>query len=176
MAMHTMPKKLRQPATGAKRFKRATSPSVVVELANQQRRHAVRRKVICDAVRAIVAGERCKSANVSVVIIDDETIHKMNREFLEHDEPTDVLSFLFESDQGRVDGEIVVSADTAAKAAGRFGWTFADELLLYVIHGTLHLFGYDDRTTVQRRKMRTRERYYLKQFGLAPHYAEGKRS
>ena len=70
-----------------------------------------------------------------------------------------------------MDGEIIASAETAARAAKQFNWKFADELLLYVIHATLHLFGYDDQSAVKRRKMRQRERFYLNQFGRKPQHA-----
>ncbi len=57
-----------------------------------------------------------------------------------------MLSFVLEQGEGFLDGEVVVSAETAQRAAPRFGWSAAEELLLYVIHGTLHLAGYDDAT------------------------------
>ncbi len=100
------------------------------------------------------------------------TIHELNRRFLKHDEPTDVISFVLDQADGIVDGQIVVSADTAAASAKRFGWTAADELLLYAIHGTLHLVGYDDRTARAQQAMRRRERRYLGQFGLSPQYRQ----
>jgi probable rRNA maturation factor len=174
MAKQTKPTKRRRPATNARRRKPAASNSVVVEVANHHRRHAVQTKSLREAVETVVAGEKCSCAKISVVVVDDATIHNMNCEFLEHDEPTDVLSFLFESNDSYVEGEVVASADTAAKTARRFGWTRADELLLYVIHGTLHLFGYDDQSPTKQRKMRERERFYLKQFGLEPQYVEVK--
>ena len=67
--------------------------------------------------------------------MDDRTIQQLNRQYLDHDEPTDVLSFLLEREAERLEGEIVVSRDTAACSAPAYGWTPADELLLYVIHG-----------------------------------------
>jgi probable rRNA maturation factor len=172
MAKQTKSTKRRRPATDARRPKPAASNSVVVEVANHQRRHAVQKQSLREAVEAVVAGEKCKRAKISVVVVDDATIHLLNYEYLEHDEPTDVLSFLFESNARCVEGEVVASADTAAKTALRFGWTRADELLLYVVHGTLHLFGYDDQSPTKQRKMRQRERFYLKPFGLVPRYVE----
>jgi probable rRNA maturation factor len=117
----------------------------------------------------VLLGERIRRANVSIVVVDDRTIHRLNRRFLNHDEPTDVITFSLEEGDS-VDGEIITSADTAAAAAKRFGWTMADELLLYAVHGALHLAGYDDQAPTQRRKMRSRERWYLAKFGLKPQY------
>jgi probable rRNA maturation factor len=121
------------------------------------------------AAEAILRDAQIERAAVSIAVVDDPTIHKLNRQYLEHDSPTDVLSFLLESGPADVEGEVIVSADTAARRAAEFGWTGDDELLLYVIHGTLHLVGYDDKTDQERTKMRSAERRYLALFGLQPH-------
>jgi probable rRNA maturation factor len=123
------------------------------------------------AVRAILKDEAITSATISVAIVDDATIRRLNRDYLRHDSPTDVLSFVLDRAAGSLDGEVIVSADTAAAAAEQFGWTAADELLLYVIHGTLHLVGYDDQNHPALMEMRDRERKFLADFGLAPRYA-----
>jgi len=88
--------------------------------------------------------------------------------------PTDVLSFLLDEADGCLEGEVVVSAQTAVAQAGRFGWSAADELLLYVVHGALHLLGYDDATCPQRRAMRRRERRFVARLGLAGRYRREK--
>lgn len=143
--------------------------TITVSFSNQQKRRPIHGRRLCEAVRAALSGERVRKANVSIVVVDDRTIHHLNRRFLNHDEPTDVITFsLDECDS--IDGEIVTSADTAAAAAQRFGWTMADELLLYVIHGALHLAGYDDSSPTTRSKMRSRECRYLAKFGLKPQY------
>lgn len=110
-------------------------------------------------------------ADIHVVVVDDATIHDLNRRFLGHNEPTDVLSFAMEdetdaNEQRRIEGEIIVSADTAERVAGDFGWSREDELLLYVVHGTLHLIGYDDRTPSLKARMQAREREILASLGL----------
>jgi len=88
------------------------------------------------------------SLTASVSIVDDPTIHALNRDELGHDWPTDVISFLFErverEDGAHVDGELVASADTARRLSELAGWEPQDELLLYVIHGLLHVAGLDD--------------------------------
>ncbi|MCX7417380.1 MAG: rRNA maturation RNase YbeY [Planctomycetia bacterium] len=63
-------------------------------------------------------------------------------------------------------GDIVVSTETAARVSREFGWTPRQELAYYVIHGLLHLSGYDDHSPADRRKMRGRERSLLKSIGL----------
>ena len=78
------------------------------------------------------------------------------------------MSFLLESGPGWLEGEIVVSADTAGRSAPEYGWPADDELLLYVIHGVLHLVGFDDTTPQAAVAMRERERFYLEACGVRP--------
>ncbi len=111
--------------------------------------------------------EKMKSpAAISIVLCDDKTIHELNIRFLRHDYPTDVLSFSLGGDeltgQTKLVGEIIISVETAERNAKKFHQTLEQELLRLAIHGTLHLLGYDDATPQQRRKMRRREREYLK--------------
>lgn len=102
-----------------------------------------------------------KSLVSSIAIVDDPTIHELNREHLDHDWPTDVISFVFEMNDACVDGEIIASFDTARKLSEAAGWSAADELLLYVIHGLLHLVGLDDIDESDRQKMRLAEQECL---------------
>jgi probable rRNA maturation factor len=117
---------------------------------------------------AILRDAGVRDARLSLAVVDDGTIHELNRRFLKHDYPTDVLSFLLERDGDRLEGEVIVSADTAKRVSAEYDWPAADELLLYVIHGTLHLVGHNDTSTSDRAVMRGEERRYLVQFGLEP--------
>lgn len=118
------------------------------------------------AAHKIVTDHGIERGTISLAVVDDSSIHDINRKFLDHDEPTDVISFALEEEQGYLEGEIVVSADTAARTAGELCIAPADELLLYVIHGSLHLVGHDDLTPEPRVAMRAAERKYLAEFGL----------
>ena len=118
------------------------------------------------AAEAILRDAGIASAALSIAVVDNPTIHQLNRQFLDHDEPTDVLSFVLQHEHGHLEGEVIVSAETAVGSAARYGWTPEDELSLYVIHGTLHLVGYDDHTDDQRAAMRSGERRYLGLLGL----------
>ncbi len=143
---------------------------IQIELTNQQEIHPVESERLVAAVRQILAEEGLERAEISIAVVDDVTIHRLNVQYLQHDYPTDVLSFILEQQPGYVEGELIVSADTAATESTRYGWLPADELLLYVIHGTLHLAGYLDGTDEERKKMRGREDHYLAQHGLQPHH------
>lgn len=145
---------------------------IQIDVRNEQQMLAVDEALLRQAIEAVLAGEGIARAEISLAVIDDSAMHALNRQYLDHDEPTDVLSFVLEEEPGYVEGEIIVSADTAVAASRSFGWEPANELLLYVIHGALHLVGYDDLNPEAQAQMRSRERTYLSQFGLTPHYAE----
>jgi probable rRNA maturation factor len=150
-------------------------------LANQQSVHAVDEEQLLNAARRVLADSRFASARISLAVVDDSTIHALNRQFLNHDWPTDVLSFVLEEGEDFLSGEVVLSADTAAAAAVSEGnWTPAEEQLLYVIHGVLHLIGFDDQTEADLRQMRAAEQFYLRQCGMehfhASRWAESNRN
>lgn len=143
-----------------------------IAIADHQQAVPLDRSAIRRAVRSVLREAGVRRAAVSVAVVDDPTIHALNRRHLGHDYPTDVLSFLFEWEADELEGEIVVGAETALRAAVEFDWPAQAELLLYVIHGALHLVGHDDRTPRQRRAMRQREAQCLAEFGLAPKQRE----
>ena len=145
---------------------------IKVEIANEQSDHDVDAELLQQAVRLVLTGESVDESEISVALVDDATMHVLNRKYLQHDYPTDVLSFLLSTPGEPLEGEIIVSADTAAREARRYGWSLSDELLLYVIHGTLHLVGYDDASDADRASMRANERHYLVELGRQPHFEE----
>jgi probable rRNA maturation factor len=120
------------------------------------------------SVRPALLGSLFEEGMISVAIVDDPTIHKLNREYLQHDYPTDVLSFALEREPPRLVGEIIVSVDTATEFAAEAGWSAADELVLYVVHGTLHLAGYEDKSPAAAAKMRAAELAVLRRLGISP--------
>lgn len=115
-------------------------------------------------IQRTAEGEGFEIRSLSVVLADRETVHRLNREYLAHDYPTDVLSFPLDEEavtHGAVDGEVYVDLDTAAERAPEFDTTFEDEARRYVVHGLLHLMGYEDDGDAERAAMREREDHYL---------------
>jgi len=96
-------------------------------------------------------GSRKRSINI--LFLDDKGIRRLNRKFKNRRAATDVLAF--------ETGDIAISVDTAGKNAKRFGTGISDELKLYIIHGILHLSGYDDTLFGDRKKMRKKEKELL---------------
>jgi probable rRNA maturation factor len=142
---------------------------ITVPIANQQCHVTVDRRLLRRALRRVLRMAGVDKAFISVAIVDDDTISQLNWKYLRHRGPADVLSFPLDDDLngGRLEGEVIVSAQTAARRAPQYGWTTHDELLLYVVHGTLHLVGHDDRTPRQQADMRRKEQEVLEGLGIA---------
>jgi len=139
-----------------------------IEINADDQSHQIDRARLKKAVRLVLEDAGIRSAEISIAIVSDAAIHELNRQFLQHDYPTDVLSFVLNhnQDEKSLDGEIIASPEYAAREAARYGWTTDDELFLYIIHGALHLVGYDDATEEGKQAMREAEAKYLAQFGL----------
>ena len=138
-----------------------------VAIATPQETVPVDRARLRQTVRTVLEGERETDAEISLAFVDNATSRQVNQRYLQHDEPTDVLSFpLSEGKGGRLSGELVVGAEVAQAQAVERGHDVQAELALYVIHGLLHLCGYDDKTPAAAADMRQRERHYLQQLGL----------
>ncbi|MFH1109938.1 MAG: rRNA maturation RNase YbeY [Planctomycetota bacterium] len=127
------------------------------------------------AIRAVLRRHTVVSAHISVALVDDTAMARLNRDHLGHDGPTDVLSFdLRDAINGNsaIDGEIVLSLDTAARQARQRGHTVEAELALYAVHGTLHLLGYDDRRKADAARMHDMEDEILSSVGFGVVYAD----
>ena len=141
-----------------------------IAVTNRQTGLALDRRRLRRAVEMILRDAGIEQADISLAVVDDAAIHRLNRQFLGHDWPTDVLSFVLDRADWWLAGEVVVSADAAWAAAAEYGWPPEDELLLYVVHGALHLVGYEDATRAGRARMRQRERACLARFGLVARF------
>jgi probable rRNA maturation factor len=170
MSKHDSPRLRRgsRPATSPFDKPPAELGAVVVSLVNEQSKHPIDEDRLVEAVKAVLLDSPFVSASISLAVVDDATMHQLNRQYLNHDYPTDVLSFVLENDDAHLEGEVIISADTAATSADEFGWPAAAEQLLYVIHGTLHLVGHGDKSPDEIQRMRAAEEKYLRQFGFQP--------
>ena len=100
---------------------------------------------------------------VSIIFTTNETVRKLNVEYLGHDYDTDVISFSLEDAPATraLDGEIYVNLDMAVSRHAEFNATFQEEAYRYAIHGLLHLMHYDDKTPQELEVMKARESHYL---------------
>jgi len=124
---------------------------------NHQRAVPVRPAALRRAALAAMRAEGCEIVSeVSIAVVDDDEITTLNRRYRRRNRPTDVLAF--PQGPGGLLGDVVVSAERAQTQAPRYGHTTERELMLLVIHGVLHLLGYDDTTPRQAARMRRRQR------------------
>jgi probable rRNA maturation factor len=138
-----------------------------ISIASPQEVVPVDRALIKNSARTVLEGEGIAEVEISLAFVDNPTIHQLNKRYLQHDEPTDVLSFpLSEPNAKKLMGELVIGAEVANAEAVAHGHDVQAELALYVIHGLLHLCGYNDETDAGAAEMRQRERHYLSKLGL----------
>ena len=119
------------------------------------------------AAVAVLEGEGIRDAKVTIAFVDNAHIHRLNKQFLNHDEPTDVLTFPSSLPGAKkLEGDIAIGMEIAREYAADRGHEVKLELLLYVVHGCLHLCGYTDTDDESAAEMRVKERQYLAQLGL----------
>lgn len=113
----------------------------------------------------ILSVSGCPDAQLSILLVDDAGIQELNRDYLGKDRPTNVISFAMREGEGSdvqpdLLGDVVISAETAARDAAEAGVSFESELYFLLLHGILHLLGYDHErgTTAEAVLMEARER------------------
>lgn len=145
--------------------------SVSIEVRNLQRRFPLNTSCLNRITRKILSSLGVRQGQVSLAFVTNQKIRVLNKRFLKRDYATDVLAFGSGAGRGPagkspagIRGEIVISADMAKTNAGRYRVSFQREIVLYVIHGILHLLGYDDHGQIQCRRMRKKEQDMLRLF------------
>ena len=140
-----------------------------IEISDQQQRPVDFEDCISVA-RMILDDFGFDQSEISIALVDDPTIRDLNKQYLNHDYETDVISFVLEESDTALTGQLLVSTDTAGKMGQQIGVPMQHELLLYVIHGMLHLVGFDDTDPESAEKMRAAEADYLGRFGIKHHW------
>ena len=140
-----------------------------IEISDQQQR-AVDFEDCTKVARMIVDDFGFDQSEISIAFVDDPTIRDLNKQYLNHDYETDVISFVLEESETTLTGQLLVSTDTAEKMGQQIGVPMEHEVLLYVIHGMLHLVGFDDTDPESAEKMRAAEADYLGRFGIKHHW------
>lgn len=124
-----------------------------------------------------------QGAELSILLTDDRTIWRLNREFRGKDRPTDVLAFaLLEGEQlaaegdAQMLGDVVISLDTAARQADERGWAPLDEATHLLAHGLLHLVGYDHETDREEREMNAATKVLVRSATGSPQISAAKKT
>ena len=170
-------------------------PQYNIDIAEDRTPPIVDHEVLDRVIRRVLHEQRIEVATISLALVGDAEIRVVNRDFLGHDYATDVISFrlgepaetehsfvgrsneftstdssqlVFPDSPTVMDGELIISTETAIREAAAHGWSLEAELVLYVVHGLLHLCGYDDLTDEARPVMRSREQELLAIWGFCP--------
>ena len=146
--------------------------NIVVQITKNFKNIDIRLPRLKKLVEVICNRFKLSKATISIAIVDDTQIRKVNKQFLNYDIPTDCLGFnLSENDTNSVKSfELVVNAEMAVRQANLRGHSSEAELALYITHGLLHNLGFDDSTQSQAEKMHNIENEILQQLGYGPVY------
>ena len=140
-----------------------------IQIENKQTKIKIQRRKIRSTVRTLLKIMDCADKELSISFVDDNTIQQLNKNYLKRDNSTNVLSFsLQEGKFGNINpnilGDIIISAETAQRDAAIGDLSLSEEIYFLIIHGLLHLLGYnhENTTKAQTTKMRVKEKELFK--------------
>ena len=111
-------------------------------------------------LRLVAESEIRRLGQISIIFCSDNYILDINQKYLQHDYFTDIITFDY-CEGDKLSGDLFISVDSVRENAAEFGTEFKDELNRVIVHGILHLIGYDDHTKKEIAEMRSKEDYYL---------------
>ncbi len=114
----------------------------------------------------VIREEGFVPGDLMYIFMDDEMLLEINKKHLSHDFYTDIITFDLSETEEEIAGEMYVSTDRVNENAMQFGVSYAEEMHRVLVHGLLHLCGYDDKNEEERKKMRAKEDYYLQKIDL----------
>jgi rRNA maturation RNase YbeY len=107
-------------------------------------------------IKAVIYSHDCVLNEINYIFMDDQQLHKLNVDFLNHDNLTDIISFDY-SVGNNLQGDIYISVERVADNAKDFKVSFQEELHRVLIHGVLHYCGFKDKTDAEAKQMRNKE-------------------
>ena len=130
-----------------------------IEVINASKQKYLPKKKVKEVIQKVFLGENKKTAKVNVIFLDIDEIKSLNKQYLNHNYPTDVLAFSFEDNE--IDGEIYICAQIAKSQAKEYSVSTENEIMRLAAHGALHLIGYKDDTESSRNVMNKLETTYI---------------
>ncbi len=112
-------------------------------------------------VSKVIHGEDCRFNEIAVNFVSNSDLRRINKKYLDHNYDTDIITFPYNSNKKNIEGEMFISLDTVKKNGKFYGSGYNQELKRVIIHGSLHLAGYLDRTKRQKELITGKENYYL---------------
>lgn len=117
-------------------------------------------------VKYVLGSEKYKVREIIINFITEKEITKINKSYLNHNYPTDIITFSYAPPSDKIEAEIFISLQIVKKNSKIYKVSFKNELMRVIIHGCLHLAGYNDKTPLEVELMRQKENYYLGKFNL----------
>ena len=121
----------------------------------------IKKSKVHDLIKSLSVELNFLVSNLEINFISGEDIHAINKSYLKHDYTTDIITFNYSDSLQQIDGEIFISIDDALSNSKKFRVTLSDELVRLVIHGILHLLGYDDQNLTDKKIMKLLENKLL---------------
>ena len=141
--------------------------SLRIKINSLNNRKKINKTAVRKAALTVIRGFKKKNVAVDITFVTDKQIMQLNKRYMRRNKPTDVLSFsmIEKTFPGQtIFGDIYISSDTVAANALRFGNSFVGEIVLCVIHGMLHMFGFKDKTPKEKKMMRGLEENFLRKY------------
>lgn len=113
-------------------------------------------------LKSVIEAEGFELLEINYIFCNDEYLHKINVEYLEHDTLTDIITFDNSEEDQLIEGDIFVSIERIIDNTKDFSTTFEQEFKRVIVHGVLHLCGYFDKTDEDEKQMRDKENYYIR--------------
>ena len=120
----------------------------------------IHEKILLLHLNSLIKNELKKTGDLSVIFCSDEYLLEMNKEYLNHDYYTDIITFDYVEGE-TISGDLFISLDRVKENAKKFKISVLRELYRVIFHGTLHLVGYNDKSEEEQQLMRQKENYYL---------------
>jgi rRNA maturation RNase YbeY len=120
------------------------------------------RELLKNFLIRLLRSEQQKVEEIRIVFCTDEEVLRINRQFLNHNYFTDIITFNLSNSRQPINADIYISIDRVRDNARQLGVSFKEELHRVIFHGILHLCGYNDKSSQQIKKMREREDHYLR--------------
>jgi rRNA maturation RNase YbeY len=98
---------------------------------------------------------------LQITFLTDDSLLEINKEFLQHDYYTDIITFDYSETNEKIDGELFISVERVEENAVEFKESFENEIQRVILHGCLHLCGLNDQSEAEKNEMRNKENYYL---------------
>ncbi|MBU3699653.1 MAG: rRNA maturation RNase YbeY [Candidatus Kapabacteria bacterium] len=140
-------------------FRSFSAMSVTVSVTNASGARYRGQQAMITSVEKALKAHKIKHARIDIILLTDRRIRTLNKQYLQHDYATDVLTFPLEDQP--LYGEIYVSLETARRQANEYGVGVVNELARLAVHGALHLLGYDDADPADRQTMHTLEDKFI---------------